>query len=110
MQQFEQSRRPRFNKLLAQASESAYEFQVFQPRELVVKVGLFGHVAECAVKSNHVLANVLTFEQHPVHNLARSHLEADTLDWGNASEISAKICTSSMIAPSFLVAVLTSLK
>ena len=116
MEQLEQPRGLGFNERLAEAAEPADQLQVFEPGEVVVEMGFFGDVAEGGAEGDHVLANILAFEEHPAvvgpqhagddfdgggfagavgaeeaDDFAGRHLEADTLDCGNAAKTSAKV-------------------
>ena len=53
-----------FDERFAKPAQPADELQIFEPGEVGVEMRFFRHVAESAAKRDHVVANVVAFEEH----------------------------------------------
>jgi hypothetical protein len=98
------------NDRFLETAEAAHELEVFEAREVSVKVGFFRDVAEDAAKGDHIVVNILTVEKNATvvgtqqagddfdgsgfagaigsekaDDFAGSDLEADVLDGGDAA-------------------------
>src|ERR1039458_120676 len=65
MKEFKQTGSLGFDERLSHSAQPTDKLQVFQSRKVVIEICLLRDIAKNASKCNHILVNILPFEEHP---------------------------------------------